>query len=169
MPVGSLSTLASQAAFRVLLDTLARPGRIGHLDVPLGIPAPLMVPLALADATQRVAVVGDQGEVWEAMLVSATGCQVASTEEADQVVALDGVVTPELVARLRRGSALSPEDGARLAIGCSPLAATAELSAALNDANRRYPAGIDVWFIDRDGATVGHPRSATLEVHQWAT
>jgi alpha-D-ribose 1-methylphosphonate 5-triphosphate synthase subunit PhnH len=168
MTVG-LSTLSSQAAFRVLLDTLARPGRVRRLDVPLGVPAPLMLPLALADVTQRVAVVGEQSSVWEGLLVSATACRIVRPEDADQVVALDGAATPELIARLRRGSALVPEEGARLAIGCASLGCPADVASAINEANRHYPAGIDVWFIDRDGAVAGHPRSATLEVPAWVT
>ena len=45
----ALSTLASQAAFRDLLAALAHPDGRAWLDVPAGVPAALMVPLALAD------------------------------------------------------------------------------------------------------------------------
>jgi alpha-D-ribose 1-methylphosphonate 5-triphosphate synthase subunit PhnH len=183
----ALTTFASQAAFRVLLDTLARPGRVGTIDVPDGLPAPVVVPLALADATQRVAVAAADSGRWEAVLESATGCVITSPEVADLVVALEGAATPELVAGLRRGSAEAPEDGGRLILGCTFLGAgcavarrlsgpgidgTIELAVdglghdvfdAIVEANRQFPAGIDVWLVAGDGAIAGLPRSTASQ------
>jgi alpha-D-ribose 1-methylphosphonate 5-triphosphate synthase subunit PhnH len=193
---GSLSPLASQEAFRILLDTLAHPGRVAVLDVPVGVPASLMVALTLADLTQRAAVVGVEADRWEALLVAATSCLITEPNEADIVVVLQGAATPDLVAGLRRGSALAPEDGTRLAIGCSFLGAGCEVARRLHgpgidgtvevgvdgvdaavfeavaDANRGFPAGIDVWLIADDAAIVGMPRSTVSQPaggRPWAT
>jgi alpha-D-ribose 1-methylphosphonate 5-triphosphate synthase subunit PhnH len=189
----ALSTVASQAAFRVVLDTLANPGRQRRLDVNAGVPPALMLPLALADLTQRVAVVGDQAARWEARLVVATGCRIAAPADADQVVALPGSVSPALVAGVRRGSAVTPEGGARVSIGCAALGADGDVELRLRGpgvdgvttigvsgcpgevfdgiaaANADFPAGIDVWLVATDGAVVGLPRSTRLEVTTWAT
>ena len=126
----ALSTLASQAAFRDLLAALAHPGRPRRLDVPAGVPAALMVPLALADLTQRVAVVGDEAERWGARLVDATGCLIAGPGDADQVVVLPGAASPALVAEIRRGSAVTPEAGAGCRSGARPSAPMATSSSA---------------------------------------
>lgn len=116
-----LSAMASQAAFRVLLDTLAHPGRPARLDVPEEVPAPLVVAMALADPTQQVAVVGPGARRWELALAETTGCRTAAPSAADLVIALDGGASADLVAGLRRGTSSAPEHAARLAVACAAL------------------------------------------------
>lgn len=123
--MNALNTFTSQQTFRVLLDALARPGRLAALpseSVHSGMPPTLAVPLALADLTQSVAVVGAETDSrhWENLVQGATNCAIADATDADQVVVVDGA-TPGLILALRRGDASSPELGCRLVIACDRL------------------------------------------------
>jgi alpha-D-ribose 1-methylphosphonate 5-triphosphate synthase subunit PhnH len=129
-----LSPLSSQAVFRVLLDSLARPGRIiqlpasadghsanaagnGALAPPAGV-GPGIVPLALAVIGSKVAVVGAPS--WQERICRATGASTADIAEAS-LVAIYGAADPAAIALLRRGHALAPEDGAKVGLGCAAL------------------------------------------------
>ena len=179
----------SQATFRVLLDVLAHPGRVRRLPDGApgdGVPAALAVPLALADLGQSVAVVGAGAPRWSDHLVTAVSCRIAAPRDADQVVVLDGA-DPELVLSLRRGDALAPERGCRLALACDALGAgalelalrgpgvpataslrvgglRADVATAIAEANRHFPAGVDTFLVAADGSVAGLPRSTTIEV-----
>ena len=187
-----LSPLASQAVFRVLLASLARPGRVFELPE-VGVTAeagPGIVPLALAVIGSKVAVAGSPS--WQERICRATGAQPVGLEEAD-LAAIYGMAEAQAVSRLRRGSAAAPEDGAKVGVACRALATsgpggpgltTIELSGpgvpgrtrlgvdgldpevfgALRDANAMFPAGIDVWLVDERGQVAGLPRSARLAV-----
>jgi alpha-D-ribose 1-methylphosphonate 5-triphosphate synthase subunit PhnH len=176
-----LRPAASQAVFRVLLEALARPGRV--LQLPAPDPGPGIVPLALAVIGSPVAVLGDPG--WQQRICQATGAAAAAAEDAS-LVAIYGTADPADIPRLRRGSALAPEDGAKVGLACRRLAeggpaeVTLELSGpgvpgmirlgvdgvgpavfeALAEANALFPAGIDVWLVDERGQVAGLPRSA---------
>ncbi len=184
-----LGARQSQAVFRVLLSTLAEPGRIGRLSLE-GLGA-AVVPLSLAVVDSTFAVVGDDAQLGRVRL--ATGASAVSLPEA-ALVALCGAVEPESIARLRRGSALEPELGAKVGVDCERLVADSgrwseagvaiefsgpgvaertrlgvdgvarEVFVALQEANRAFPAGVDAWLVDREGQVVGIPRSSTLEV-----
>jgi alpha-D-ribose 1-methylphosphonate 5-triphosphate synthase subunit PhnH len=206
-----LGPLSSQAVFRVLLDSLARPGRVvqlpagagahpetggpdakadgfetGVLAPPAGI-GPGIVPLALAVIGSKVAVVGAPS--WQERICRATGASAAEIGEAS-LVAMYGAADPSAIARLRRGCAAAPEDGAKVGLGCMALTeggtgeVTVELSGpgvpgrarlgvdgicravfdALRAANSMFPAGIDVWLVDQHGQVAGLPRSTRLAV-----
>jgi alpha-D-ribose 1-methylphosphonate 5-triphosphate synthase subunit PhnH len=180
-----LSPRASQAVFRVLLDTLARPGRV--LALPQPGPGPGIVPLALAMVGSPVAVIGDPS--WQARICQATGASATADADAS-LVAVYGTPDPATISRLRRGSALAPEDGAKAGLGCRRLhqggrgEVTLELSGpgvpgvvrlgvdgagpavfdALREANALFPAGIDVWLVDERGQVAGLPRSVRQAV-----
>lgn len=183
-----LSPMTSQAVFRVLLDTLARPGTVRRLpQLPHPGPGPGIVPLALAVIGSTVAVVGDPS--WQERICRATGATGADVAEA-ALVAVCGRPGAATVSRLRRGSAAAPEDGAKAGLACRGLAegapgeVTLELSGpgvagrirlgvggvgpevfdALRDANALFPAGVDVWLVDDGGNVAGLPRSTHVAV-----
>lgn len=190
-----LSPLASQAVFRVLLESLARPGRVLALPALGGGPGvgagrgvgPGIVPLALAVIGSKVAVAGAPS--WQVRICRATGASAADLAEAS-LVAIYGAADPQAVARLRRGSAVTPEEGAKMGLACGSLTeggpgeTTLELSGpgvpgrtrlgvdgvgrdvfdALRAANAMFPAGVDVWLVDERGQVAGLPRSARQAV-----
>jgi alpha-D-ribose 1-methylphosphonate 5-triphosphate synthase subunit PhnH len=186
-----LSPFTSQAVFRVLLESLARPGSVLQLPTAAGSgsqtdwPGPGIVPLALAVIGAKVAVVEAPSRRWRARICRATGASEAAIGDAS-LVAIYGSADPEMISRLRRGSAAAPEDGAKVGLACTALTeggpgdVTLEISgpgvpgrarlgvdgvdrevfAALRAANSRFPAGVDVWFVDDRGQVAGLPRSA---------
>jgi alpha-D-ribose 1-methylphosphonate 5-triphosphate synthase subunit PhnH len=145
------------------------------------------VPLALAVIGSKIAVVGAPS--WQERICRATGASPADIGEAS-LVAFYGAADPAAIARLRRGSAAAPEDGAKVSLGCAALTeggngeVTIEFSGpgvpgsarlgvdgigcavfdALRAANSMFPAGIDVWLVDQRGQVAGLPRSTRLAV-----
>ncbi len=125
-----LSPLASQAVFRVLLASLAQPGRVFQLPAAATQPGtglaanaalgPGIVPLALAVIGSKVAVAG--APAWQAPICQATGASPADIAEAE-LVALYGLTDPTVISQLRRGSSMAPEDGAKVGLGCDTLIA----------------------------------------------
>ena len=185
-----LSPLASAAVFRVLLQSMARPGSVLQLPAASSGPAaeatrpgPGIVPLALAVIGAPVAVVGAPS--WQARICRATGASPAAIDDAS-LVAIYGSTGRETISRLRRGSAAAPEDGAKVGLACTALTdggpgeVTLEISGpgvpgqarlgvdgvdrevfgALRAANSMFPAGVDVWLVDQRGQVAGLPRSA---------
>jgi alpha-D-ribose 1-methylphosphonate 5-triphosphate synthase subunit PhnH len=185
MSTDRLSPLTSQAVFRVLLQSLSRPGRVFQLPAPQN--GPGIVPLALAVIGSKVAVTGAPD--WQARICRATGASPAGLEEAS-LVAIYGTAEAGTISRLRRGCATAPEDGAKVGLACKALTegaqaeTTIELTGpgvkgrrllgvdgvgrevfdALRAANAMFPAGVDVWLVDERGRVAGLPRSARLEV-----
>ncbi len=182
-----LSPLASQAVFRVLLESLARPGRVFQLPAENDEAGPGIVPLALAVIGSKVAVAG--APPWQARICRATGALPTGIEEAS-LVAIYGTAEAGTVSRLRRGCAEAPEEGAKVGLACGTLSGggpgetTIELSGpgvpgrtllgvngvgrevfdALRAANAMFPAGVDVWLVDERGRVAGLPRSARQAV-----
>lgn len=120
----TLDTFASQQTFRALLHALAHPGRVVELPAEVlsaDRPPALVVPLALADLDEVVAVLGGDADRWSAELVTATSCSLGGPSEAHQVVVLDGA-TAELVASLSVGTPLAPELGCRLVLAATTVA-----------------------------------------------
>jgi alpha-D-ribose 1-methylphosphonate 5-triphosphate synthase subunit PhnH len=181
-----LDHLASQAVFRVLLDTAARPGSLAQLPVRgLGAAA---IPLALADVETTVAVRGDDSLAQQ--IVWATGAALAPLEDAELVAFTDPDGVDTALIRLCRGTALVPELGTKVGLACAQLHAgpggdvglrvsgpgvhgTTTLGVdglartvfdALNQANDHFPAGIDVWLVSADDRIAALPRSCRLEV-----
>jgi alpha-D-ribose 1-methylphosphonate 5-triphosphate synthase subunit PhnH len=184
-----LGPLTSQAVFRVLLESLSRPGRVLALPAVNAGPGvgPGIVPLALAVIGSKVAVTGSPS--WQARICRATGASPADLAEAS-LVAIYGKADPQTIWLLRRGCAAAPEDGAKVGLACAVLTqggpgeTTLELSGpgvpgrtrlgvdgvrrdvfdALRAANAMFPAGVDVWLVDERGQVAGLPRSARQAV-----
>jgi alpha-D-ribose 1-methylphosphonate 5-triphosphate synthase subunit PhnH len=122
-----LSPLASAAVFRVLLQSLARPGSVLQLPAASGgagaeaaWPGPGIVPLALAVIGGTVAVVEAPSRGWQARICRATGASPAAIDDAS-LVAIYGPTHPATISCLRRGSAAAPEDGAKVGLACAAL------------------------------------------------
>jgi alpha-D-ribose 1-methylphosphonate 5-triphosphate synthase subunit PhnH len=184
-----LGVHTSQAVFRVLLDTLARPGTVRALPsswVSLGLPPALCLPMALADLGVNVAVVGDDGS-WARHLAAATGATVTEPADAWTVSCLTPL-TADVVETLPIGTAEIPEAGARLCVtvdslGTGPVELTLsgpgvpgrhllavdgidpEALDALAVANGFFPAGIDTWLVTPDGEIAALSRSTRVERH----
>lgn len=182
-----LDAHASQRTFRAMLDALARPGRTGRLHPPSGVPAALVVALALADVDVTTHVLTGADELdWAEVLRAATGTRAVELEHADIVVALRPP-TPDEIRSLRRGRPDAPELGARLSLAVESLGSgdvlltmrgpgvpvvrelevggvDAPVLEAIAAVNRRFPAGIDTFLVAADGVIAGIPRSTDLEV-----
>jgi alpha-D-ribose 1-methylphosphonate 5-triphosphate synthase subunit PhnH len=180
-----LDRFDSWRAFRVLLDTASRPGNVRRL--PLDGLGAIVVPLALADVETTFAVLGAPSE--QDRVLRATGATLAAVGEAE-LVACCGGTDGATIDRLRRGSALAPEGGAKVGIDCHMLrpAASADVTLTLSGpgidgttvlgvdgvdqavfdaiarANTGFPSGIDVWLVDGDSRVAGLPRSTRWEV-----
>jgi alpha-D-ribose 1-methylphosphonate 5-triphosphate synthase subunit PhnH len=129
-----LTALASQAVFRVLLNSLAQPGLVlrlpadsgspqaragGHPPAPDASPVgPGIVPLALAVIDSKVAVVGSPS--WQARICRATGAAVAEVGDAS-LVAIYGAADAATIGLLRGGSAAEPESAAKVGLACRNL------------------------------------------------
>lgn len=183
----------SAATFRVLLDTLARPGTVGRLPdgFDARIPPALVPALALGDVGLRVSAIGPDAEVWSEVLRAAIGTAPAPLATAAIVVALRLPVPVEVHA-LERGDAMRPELGTRLLVACEGLVAgdrdaagtvlalegpgvdgrrllavagaDHDLFETLSVVNAEFPAGVDVHFVDAMGLVAGLPRSTSVEV-----
>lgn len=120
--VGALRRGAAQSQrdFTTLLDVLARPGKIGRLDVPAELPAAAAAACGLVDVEVSLHVLtADGGEgpgwgrAWGDAVHAATNAPRSELALARTVLALRPM-TVEEIGTLRRGDALNPEQGARL-------------------------------------------------------
>lgn len=182
----------SQQGFDCLVRALAEPGTVRRLPAAARIddlhPVTTLV-LALADVEVAINVDGDDDAPLAHDLADRTGATVAPIAEALLVVATRP--DPDLIARCARGTALEPERGARVAIACHGIggggrgATTLRIAGpgvpgtrtvtigvarsvveAVIDANRSFPAGIDVWFTSADGDVVALSRSTTVTIEE---
>lgn len=189
-----LTAHRSQQAFDVLLRALAEPGTIHTVPdgvIADGVPAHGLLALAITDVGVAVSVDDDLDDPFAQLVRDATGADLTSIEQAWCVTL--GHPDPAMVERCAVGTALAPEDGARLAVAVTDLhphqrpnegAVELELSGpgvdgrhrvgvsgvdagffvALADANRNFPAGIDCWLLTPNGTVAALARSTTVEI-----
>lgn len=184
----ALSAATSQQVFRACLSALSRPGTAHALptgDLPAGVPAAALVPLALTDLMAPLTGLGRAAGLAR-RIATATGARYVQPGQARFAVALDD--DHEELLRLPVGSNWSPEFGALLSqrvtalrqsqgteltltgpgikdttmftvagLGRAFFAARAELTAA-------FPTGVDLVLITDDGTMIGIPRTTQIEV-----
>lgn len=159
----------SQETFDTWLRTLAEPGTVRPLPSGLApdVPAPLWLPLTLADVDVRCAVLdvdGARRHDLEAMVADACGGRPAAVSDAEIVTYLS---TPtRLDDRLDRGTPLAPERGTRLAIAVERLAAATAVESRPPGATRlvlRGPGVASERLLDvvpTEGSTIAELASA---------
>ena len=131
--------LETQAAFRALLNGLARPGTVTHLPAPphapTGVdPRLLQVALVLLDAEVTFATAGDGALARYVGLL--TGSRVTVPEGAAFLLASGSAPVAEIEA-LPAGTAECPEDGATVVLAvrrCSPARPAVRAAAADSEA-----------------------------------
>jgi alpha-D-ribose 1-methylphosphonate 5-triphosphate synthase subunit PhnH len=120
----SLTQVQSHEVFRSMLDSLSRPGTISQLSAleSVDVPRCIIPLLAIVDVETRFAVIDNSSTAhnWSALIGSATGAPPASLAESSWVVALSEP-TRDNMEDLPRGSALAPERGCGLVVGCALL------------------------------------------------
>lgn len=123
-----MEALVSQAAFRVLLDCLSRPGRIGNLEgtataTGVGIcPFTARIALTLLDREVSFAVTGTDAVTWSRFIRLYTGARSAPLEQAGYLLADGGLPVP--LDLLCRGSMEFPDRGATAVLRMEELAST---------------------------------------------
>jgi alpha-D-ribose 1-methylphosphonate 5-triphosphate synthase subunit PhnH len=120
----SLTQVQSHEVFRSMLDSLSRPGTISQLTAleSVDVPQCIIPLLAIVDVETRFAVIDNSSTSlnWTELIGSATGAPPASLAESSWVVALSEP-TRDNMEDLPRGSALAPERGCGLVVGCASL------------------------------------------------
>lgn len=148
----------AQAHYRLLLDSMARPGKINvmprmELTTPQGIHAAgALVGFALLNSDVTFYVDGPAAEDVSLYLLVNTSARPAEAEAADYVF-LDGSDTAELLYRLKTGTLPYPENGATVIAAVHELGGGTGLALTLSgpgvDGERRLSvAGIDAAFLE---------------------
>ncbi|HET6253948.1 MAG TPA: phosphonate C-P lyase system protein PhnH [Puia sp.] len=185
----------AQGHYRLLLDSMARPGKINvlpemELTAPKGIHAAgALVGFALMNADVTYYVEGPTAfEVGRYLLVN-TSARPVGREEADYVF-LDGSAPAELLQELKVGSLPYPEDGATVVAAVDGLASEGEglvlllkgpgvagekklcvigldrtFFEALATINGEFPLGIDVILTDGERRVACIPRSTKIGIN----
>lgn len=115
-----LDALESQAVFKTMMDTISRPGSVGHISevVTRRVPACIAPILVLADVETRVHVIDAPTFSWQEAVVSATGSCATDLGRAD-LIAVPRAASEQLTAVFTlasTGNATSPESGARIVV-----------------------------------------------------
>ncbi|GGB07274.1 phosphonate C-P lyase system protein PhnH [Puia dinghuensis] len=117
----------AQADYRLLLDAMARPGKINKLPrrgltPPPGLSeAAASVGFALLDANAGFFVDGEDVAITRYLVVN-TSARPVGIAEADFVFA-GGLASPSLVASMKKGTLAYPDEGATLVVDVEELAA----------------------------------------------
>jgi alpha-D-ribose 1-methylphosphonate 5-triphosphate synthase subunit PhnH len=185
--VTTLDPVAAQQVFRVLLHAVASPGelpRLPAIDRP-AYEAPLH---CLLDRDVAFAVVGRDAEKVERCLAEATGAPSVDPGGADFVLVL-GDDSRVQMQELKAGSLAEPEEAATalyvvdrltesrsgplaLTLSGPGVAGTRTISVTglargelegIRASRDRYPKGVDVLMVDRDGTVLGLPRSTRID------
>jgi alpha-D-ribose 1-methylphosphonate 5-triphosphate synthase subunit PhnH len=181
----------AQAHYRLLLDSMARPGKINvmpqlELTTPRGIHAAgALVGFALLNSDVSFYVDGPAAEDVSLYLLVNSSAKPAEIEEADFVF-LDGTAAAENLYRLKTGSLPYPENSATVIVAVEELGGETglvltlsgpgvdgerqltvsgmdtALLEALVTINAEFPLGIDLVLTDPTGKIVCIPRSSRV-------
>jgi len=181
----------AQAHYRLLLDSMARPGKINvmpqlELTTPRGIHAAgALVGFALLNSDVSFYVDGLAAEDVSLYLLVNSSARPAEAEEADYVY-LDGTAAAEILYRLKTGTLPYPESSATVIVAVEELGgetglvltlsgpgvdgerrlAVAGMDTALLEAlvtiNAEFPLGIDLVLTDPTGRIACIPRSSRV-------
>jgi alpha-D-ribose 1-methylphosphonate 5-triphosphate synthase subunit PhnH len=181
----------AQAHYRLLLDSMARPGKINimpslELTTPQGIHAAgALVGFALLNSDVSFYVDGPSAEDVSLYLLVNTSARPAEAEAADYVY-LNGTAAAEILYRLKTGTLPYPESSATVIAAVEELGgetglvltlsgpgvdgerqlSVAGLDTALLEAlvtiNAEFPLGLDLVFTDPTGRIACIPRSSRV-------
>ena len=181
----------AQAHYRLLLDSMARPGKINvmpslELTTPQGIHAAgALVGFALLNSDVSFYVDGPSAEDVSLYLLVNTSAKPAEAEAADYVY-LNGTAAAEILYRLKTGTLPYPESSASVIVAVEELGgetglvltlsgpgvdgerrlSVAGLDTALLEAlvtiNAEFPLGIDLVLTDPTGRIACIPRSSRV-------
>lgn len=183
---------STQEIYRLLLDTMARPGRIRNLPrLPLNPPAGLStaaaaVAFTLLDSAAGFSLLPANQPAADYIRVN-TAAPVLAPDQAEFII-LDGKL-PLDISRISCGSLLSPEQGATLIIMAENLADASErgvklkltgpgiehsrllavsglhpdLVRQMQQMNGEFPLGVDSILSDEAGRVASIPRSTIIE------
>lgn len=178
----------SQQVFDTLLRSLSEPGTVRQLPVELlpDVPPPLWLALGLADVDIAVSVDADPTSPMATLVRDVTGATICEVEDAWLVVLQSpATATTAVLDNVSIGTALAPEDGARVAIGVDgfgPGGVQLTLAGPGVDGERSlsvhgleptvadrlgqesgaFPTGFDTWLIAPNGDVVAIPRSTRV-------
>jgi alpha-D-ribose 1-methylphosphonate 5-triphosphate synthase subunit PhnH len=182
----------AQAHYRLLLDSMARPGKINvmprlELTTPQGIHAAgALVGFALLNSDVSFNVAGPSAEDVSLYLLVNTSARPAEAEEADYVY-LDGTAAADILYRLKTGTLPYPESSATVIVAVEELGgetglvltlsgpgvdgerqlSVAGINTALLEAlvtiNAEFPLGIDLVLTDPTGRIACIPRSSRVK------
>lgn len=192
VPMLSAPARAEQAAFRALLDCMARPGSIRQLAAHVRPEdgewcGALLVAQTLVDHEVTFASLAGEPSL-DVTIASRTGSRAVALEDADFVVT-SGTDAASAFERAHLGPIEEPEESATVIVACALIGTGAvqlELRgpgiagevvltvdgvpeaafAALARRNVRFPDGIDVVLAARDGAIACLPRSTQVLIKQ---
>jgi len=181
----------SQQIYRLLLDAMARPGRVVALpklriSPPEGLSRPMAgLVFTLLDQETAFAVLPDH-QPWSSYLCLNTGSRQAAVSEAEFIIIDGRIDLPELL-EVNRGNLLFPDRGATLMVMVSAVGdegadtrltlegpgipGTRALSLCglhpgnlerVQTLNREFPLGVDLVITDHRNALVCIPRSCTI-------
>lgn len=185
----SNDSLATQQAFRILLQALSHPGDIYPLS-PLG-PGqglPLMLQ-TLLDHEVSFAVIGPDGDSLAGFVRDLTKSRLTEVPAADFIIVAQGSSQGGIL-EAKRGSLEYPDQGATIIYLVESLGREGQVGVRvklqgpgvkkeiqsiitglaadeihdLKNINQEFPLGVDCFFLDRTGRVMGIPRSILLEV-----
>lgn len=164
--------------FRVLMDCISRPGKIGKLEPLFGSPVLAAASTLLYQEVSWFSLCED--DFSDVTLL--TGSQEKPLESADYVFFKAPV--PDVLSYVKKGTHESPELGATVFFRCRELCVNkvllsgsgidiektaclpvdGDFADAFNRVNSSFPIGTDVFFIDDSGSVAALARTTRLEL-----